>query len=131
MPPKNRHRGQQFIVPTLSKSNPTDPASYRTVGSVKGMPLNWQDDITKQMQPAVLAFHDGEASPDELRLVIIYLQHYIHAPALLEEYPFKQYMDSETVEQLKALRERSMALTELKEVQDFLWDCLGLGIDPL
>lgn len=120
----------EIIVPVLNKNNPTDPASYRDVGSVKGMPLNWKDDITNQMQPAVLAFLDAEASPEELRLVIIYIQHHIHAPCWLETYPFDE-IDDECQEALQKLRERSLELKTQEDVNQYIHDCLEWGIDPL
>lgn len=120
----------QQIKAILNPKNPTDPASYRDVGPVKGMPLNWQDDITGQMPRAVLAYLDQDASPEQLRLVIIYIQHHIHAPCFLEAYPFDE-IDDEYQEALKKLRERSLALKTQEDVNQYINDCMEWAIDPL
>lgn len=115
---------------TFNPEKPTNPASYVALGQVTGLPLGWQDDVTGGMQDAVMAYLNQRPTREELRLVIAYIQHHIHAPCFLEEWPFPDD-DEERIAQVRALREKAMELTTLEDVNEYINQALEIGLDPL
>ena len=119
-----------FQVPVLNLDNPTDPQSYRNMGPVSGAPLNWQDDITGRMKAAVMAYLDQKPTADQLRIVICYIQHHIHAPCWLETPPWGE-VDKEMADEIRALRALSLKLKTTQDVNRFINRALKIAIDPL
>lgn len=118
------------LVTLFNVGNPTDPKNYHSNGRVSGLPLNWQDDVTGTMRAAVMAYLDQKPTDEQLKLVIAYIQHHIHAPCFLERSPWGE-VDEETARAIKALRAKSMEMKTLKDVNHYINRALGVGLDPL
>lgn len=115
---------------TLNLDFPTHPSNYVQVGMVQGMPLNWQNCATFGMQQAVMAYLNQRPSGEELQLVIAYIKHHIHAPCWLEQSPFGE-VDEEMAASIRALRERSLQLKTVEDVNEYINAALAVALDPL
>lgn len=116
-------------VAIFDPKNPTAPHSYVHRGFVQGMPLYWGDDVSGVMLAAVRAYHDQQPTPEQLRMVIAYIQHHIHAPCWLESSPFNVNEEAEAT--IRALRERSLTLASVVDVNEYIHEAIGIGLDPL
>ncbi|MCL4296305.1 MAG: hypothetical protein KJ077_11275 [Anaerolineae bacterium] len=117
-------------IPTLNLEKPTDPANYIDREFARGTPLNWQDDVTGRLRAAVMDYLNQKPTDEQLKLVIAFVQHHIHAPCWLEASPFGE-VDEEMAAEIKALRELSLTLVSLKDVNQFINRAIGIGLDPL
>lgn len=117
-----------IIIDLLAK--PTAPENYHNRGAVAGLPLNWQDDTSGQMLGAVMAYLRQDPTPEELKLVIAYLQYHIHAPAWLDG-ALMGPIDPAIVAEIEALRAQALAMTTLEEVNQYIYRALRAAIDPL
>jgi len=107
------------------------PNIYRDVGHVKGLPLNWRDDVTGQLPAAVNAYldHGIDGTPlttAQLGLVREFMMHYIGAPCWdhMNE-------DESLAADLAALRRDVVTLQTPEQMREWIHRCLDLGIDPL
>jgi len=114
----------------LDLENPTDPANYIDREFSAGTPFNWQDEASGQLMQAVMAYLRQEPTPEQLQLVIKYLQYYIHAPVWLDGAVIGP-IDPEIVAEIVALRELSLKMTNLAEVNQYIYRALRVAIDPL
>lgn len=121
---------ETFNLTTLNLQDPTNPRNYVDRPFAVGTPLNWQDDVTGQTQAAVMGYLNQTPTPEQLKIVIAYLQYHIHAPCWLEQSPFGE-VDEEMADEIKALREQSLKLTSLKEINQYINRALGIALDPL
>lgn len=119
-----------FRVPTLDLHNPTDPKNYVDRPFAKGTPLNWQDDISGIVSGAVMAYLKQDVTPEQLAIVIAYMQYHIHAPCWLEQSPFKE-VDEEMAAEIRQLRGRSLKLETLEDVNRYIEAALDAALDPL
>lgn len=110
------------MVDNLDFRNPTNPAYYN-FGPVPGIPLQWQNETTGRLRTAISAYLEQKPTDHQLKLVIAYLQHYVHAPAWLQ--------DPELAADVKALQAKSLTLKTIEEAKAFIQDAVALGIDPL
>lgn len=117
-------------LPVFILSDPTNPSSYREVSTIKGCPLNWQDDVDGRLQEAVMAYLNQTPTPKQLQLVIAYIQHHIHAPCWLESSPFGD-VDGEMATEILELRELSLSLTTREDVNAYIHRALDSALDPL
>lgn len=115
---------------TLNLEFPTHPSNYVPRGIVQGTPLNWRDDITGRMESAVMAYLKQMPDEEQLKLVIAYIKHHIHAPCWLEQSPFDE-VDEEMEAEIHALRERSLQLKTVEDVNEYINAALAVGLDPL
>jgi len=105
------------------------PAVYR---EPMGLPLRWQDDQTGELPKAVWAYLNHGAGkvkepPTEEQLSTLkdYLAYYIKAPCWMHN--AAEGMEAE----LKAaILKIDLAVTH-KDIRDFIYACLDMGIDPL
>ncbi len=117
-------------IAVFNPENPTDPKGYVSRGPVSGLPLSWQDDMSGQTQAAVMAYLEQEVTPQQLKLVIAYIQHHIHAPCFLESSPFGN-VDSWMIGYITGLRQKSLALETIEDVNEYIDAALEVGLDPL
>jgi hypothetical protein len=80
---------------------------------------------TRAAIAAYIAFRDDPVmepapTPDQVRLVAQYCQHYIQAP-----------MFTCPAYELAQLRDAVMYIRTVQELADWLWDCRRIGIEPL
>lgn len=115
---------------TLNLEFPTHPSNYVPRGPVQGTPLNWRDDVTGRMESAVMAYLKQTPDEEQLKLVIAYIKHHIHAPCWLEKSPFGE-VDEEMAEEIRALRKRSLQLKTLEDVNEYISAALHSALDPL
>ncbi|MEZ4684170.1 MAG: hypothetical protein R2932_59165 [Caldilineaceae bacterium] len=117
---------------SLDLANPTNPANYvdRYGGALPGSPLNWRDDVSGQMQETILSYLEQRSTPEQLKTLIAYLQHYIYAPCWLEQNPFGE-VDEEIAAAIRKLREQAKRMVTLHEVNDFINEMINIGLDPL
>jgi hypothetical protein len=118
-----------FQLPVLNLENPTDPALYVKRGTVEGMPLYWRDDVTGRLPAAVMAYLNHKPTPEQLGLVIKYIQHHIHAPCFLEKSPFE--VIDELAEEIRALRALSLELKTIQDVNQYIHRALAWALDPI
>lgn len=121
-------------LPVFDKDHPTDQKNYIDRPFAQGTPLNWRDDTTGVMPAAVMAYLNQTPTDDQLQLVIAYIQHHIHAPCFLEKSPFHTAnADPETSfePEIKALRETSLKLKTLKDINKYINQALEIALDPL
>jgi hypothetical protein len=93
--------------------------------------MYWQDDVTGKMQEVVKAHLDQNPTPDQLKIMIAYLQHFIHAPCWLEQSPSFGKIDPEIADKIRTLREQSLGLKSLDDVNQFINSAMEIAIDPL
>lgn len=110
--------------------DPTHPKNYCSRGPVVGLPRNWQEEVSGQLVAAIMAYLRQEPTPEQLQLVIKYLQHHIHAPIWLDA-GFLGPIDPQIAGEIKALREMSLTLNSLAEVNAYIQRALSAAIDPL
>ena len=117
---------------TLDLQHPTDPKNYvdRMGGRLAGAPLYWRDDQTGQMQSIILSYLEQRSTPEQLKLVIAYIQYHIHAPCWLESNLMGQ-PSPEMTEAIINLRKRSLTLRTLADVNQYISAALTWAIDPL
>lgn len=120
------------LIAGLDLTNPTNPANYvdRYGGALRGTPLNWQDDVSGQMQEIVMSYLEQRATPEQLHRLIAYLQYHIHAPCWLESNPFGE-VGEEMATEIRALRRRSLTLKTMADVNAYIHAALEIAIDPL
>lgn len=116
----------KMMFKTLNLDFPTHPSNYVQ----EGMPLNWQNCATFSMQQAVIAYLNQTPSEHELNMVIAYMKHHIHAPCWLEQSPFGE-VDEATAAEIRALRERSLQMKTVEDVNAYIQAALAVGLDPL
>lgn len=123
----------KFKIPTVDLADPTNLKNYQNTFFSKGVPVYWQEDVTGTMQRAVTAYLSQALTADQLKLVIAYCQHYIHAPCWLEESPFNaDGADiSEIAQEITELRKQSLEMETLEDVNLFVRSSLEAGLDPL
>ena len=103
-------------------------------GPMGGMPLRWQDEQSRHMSRAIMAFFNHvvknpgyeRLSDEHFEMVREYGQYYINAPCWVNN----AEGDEEILAQLETLRKQ---ITEAKTVQDidqWIDACLEVGIDP-
>ena len=97
---------------------------------VKGIPLNWQNEVSGRLEKAVMAYLNQTPTPEQLKIVIAYIQYHIHAPCWLESSPFGK-IDEDMVIEINSLRTQSLNLTSLKDVNQYIHKALEIGLDPL
>ena len=90
-------------------------------------PLRWQDDQTGELPAAVMAYFDRKQTPEQLELVRDYCQYYINAPC----WDNNPYNDEENRRELREVREAIKRVKTHKELNDWIYQCLDMGIDPL
>ncbi len=131
-----KHPGEDDIrfffypLPRLVLEHPIDPKNYVDRQFAKGTPLTWRDDITGQLQAAFMAYLNHTPAPEQLQLVIAYLQYHIHAPCWLETWPLDG-LDDEIRAEIMALRELSLMLKTIDDVHQYLRRAMEIGLDPL
>jgi len=118
----------------------TVPPIYRNIGPVKGLPLNWRDEVTGVLPAAVKAYLDNRIDGtqlDEIQLEIVrvFMEHYINAPC------WDHMLTEVSEETLQEIAGERLALVGLRLDVAFLktpeamamWigRCLDIGIDPL
>lgn len=114
----------------LNLKTPTAPENYVDREFASGTPLNWQDDITNQMRDAVMSYLNQKPTPEQLRIVISYIQYHIHAPCWLERSPFDG-AENEMANDIRSLREQSLKLETLDDVNQYINAALNIALDPL
>jgi hypothetical protein len=117
-------------VHTLDLSNPTAPTNYVAQTILQGSPVHWRDDVFGKLAHAILAYLNRTPTAEQLRMVIAYLQHHIHAPCWLEQSPYENAEEA-LGDQLRALRSASLAMVAIEDVDRFLLGCIQIGLDPL
>lgn len=116
-------------LPRLDLEHPLDPSNYVDRPFAAGCPLVWQDDVTGRLRCAFLAFLSGNPTPDELHLVIAYIQYHIHAPCWLETWPLTSPQEYES--QILELRRLSLTLKTVDDVRHYLRQAQEISLDPL
>ena len=85
-----------------------------------GIPLYWRDDISGELARVVMIYlRREELTEVQLDLFKRYLEHFIKAPCWIGE------------SELARLRKVVGKLKTVPEVDQFLKDCLKIGLDPL
>ncbi len=107
------------------------PNVYRTIGSLKGLPLNWRDEVTGILPRSVNAYLDNriDGTPltkEELELVRVYMEHYINAPCWNH-----MNEDEDTAADLAALRRDVLIIESADHMGAWIGRCLDVGLDPL
>ena len=102
--------------------------------SFMGLPLPWQDEQSGVIKAAIRAFleHQVEGtslSEEHLKLTIQYLRYYIHAPCWYEEWPCEPGIDDP--ESIRKVRRQALEMGTVADIEQFIQDCLEIGIDPL
>ncbi len=120
-------------LPRLDLEHPTAAGNYVDRPWAKGTPLTWQDDITGRLCMAMLAFLSGNPAPDDLHLMIAFIQYHIHAPCWLETLPMEEGedLDEELKNKIRALRALSLTLKTVADIRQYLDRALNIGLDPL
>lgn len=116
-----------LIESPLGENKGWSVAGYRTVGTIAGLPLNWQDETTGILPAAVRAYWVESATDEQLKLVALFLRYYIDAPCWnhMQDIP-------ETVGELACLRnDAANHLNSRHEIDFWLRRALDLGLDPL
>lgn len=111
--------------------NPTAASNYQDLdgGNLRGAPLYWQTDVSGKMQKIIFSYLERRCNPGQLRILIAYLQHYIHAPMWLDH---DLGPISESIErQIAAIRRQSMAMATIADVDSCINAMVKLGLDPL
>ena len=103
------------------------PKFYRP-GIGGGGPLRWQDDVTGVLPRAVMAFvnYGGKQSnvpPTEQQLGLVreYMEYYVNAPCWRQG----------DAHELDVLREKIQTLHTVEDLDNFIHECLRIGLDPL
>jgi|SRR5215471_1117179 len=119
------HRFCHHLAVTQLAPPPPSFPSLRTLPYVAplGLPLAWRDEQSGVLPAAIKAYFDAALgrdtiTADQLVLLINYLIYYINAPCWKGE-------------GLEALRLRVGELRTRADVDDFLDQCLEIGLDPL
>ena len=116
---------------TLNLQNPTDPSSYQQLGHIIGLPLYWHNCTHPAIPQAIQAYLEQRATAQQLKFVIAYLQHLIHAPCWLEAFPSSNGPAATTATEIAALRQFSLTMTTVEQVNHFINRALDINIDPL
>lgn len=103
------------------------PNFYRP-GIGTGGPLRWQDDVTGVLPAAVFAFFqygvkqsDVPPTEEQLGLVREYMEYYVNAPCWQQD----------DTKKLDTLREKIQVLKTVQELNDFIYECMEIGLDLL
>ena len=119
---------QEIKSMIFNADNPTDPSSYVVqFQGIGATPLNWQNEQTGVLRGAIMAYLNQAQTVQQLRLVIAYVQHYIHAPCwadIVVDEPDRQ-------QALEQLQKSSMALLTVSDVNQWLGESVKFGVDPL
>ena len=97
-----------------------------------GGPLYWRDEVTGVLSSAIWNFINSNASTGadvmptarQLKIVQEYLEYYIHAPCW-------DIPDNAFADELEELRQSSKRMRTEKEIHDWIFRALEIGIDPL
>jgi len=125
----NDYISDPLSIRVFDLSDPTNPQNYVNRGVVKGIPLCWKDDLTGITTQAIKAYLSGDHDPDDIKIVIAYCQHFIHAPCWLEARPFQAPPGAE--QHIQRLRAESMQLKTARELDRWIESAISAGIDPL
>jgi len=98
----------------LNFKTPTKPSYY-----MNGVPHSWQNETTGRLRAAIMAYLSKTPTDYQLKLVIAYAQHYLHAPCW------------DDVVAIKGLRAQSMNLETIDQVNHLINLALKVDIDPL
>jgi len=116
---------EEIHIIQVANVGPQMPNYYR---APLMLPLRWQDEQSGVLPTAVLAFLDHgikqRSTPpteEQLKLICGYLKYYIDAPC---------WQQGDT-EELDKLRKKAKTLKTGQDINDFIWDCMEIGIDPL
>lgn len=106
------------------------PNIYRTAGSITGLPLNWQDEVSGVLPAAVTAYLNNRidgTTIDEMQLELVraFMQHYIEAPC------WNHMRDGDESATLDSLRKDVLTIRTPEEMGQWIHRCLDIGIDPL
>lgn len=121
-------------LPVIDLANPTDPNNYVDRSYAQGMPIHWRNDQTGTLPAAVRAFYNQDATPEQLKLVIAYIQHHIHAPCFLEKSPFLSADPDPDITfepEIKALRKLSLTLVTAADISAYISRAMDIALDPL
>lgn len=94
-----------------------------------GLPFYWRDEQTGVLPAAMQAYVFYVANPegypaptaDQLRLVIDYFRYVINAPCWRVD----------IIGKLSQARVLASGMTTIEQVEQFIDDCLAIGIDPI
>ncbi len=97
-----------------------------------GGPLRWQDEQSGVLPGAVMAYFNHRQVPSQTKIVVEYLRYYIHAPC----WDNNPYHDAVSRAELAVMRSRIVtiqagSLADEREIEQWIADCLEIGIDPL
>jgi hypothetical protein len=111
-------------------NDPINPQHYHSIGKIEGFPVNWRDDVTGKLPAAVMAFLEGNPSPEDVTLVIQYIKHHIHAPCWIETAPKDEYFPEHKAE-IDKLRAKAMGMKTEADIREYINHSLDYGLDPL
>ena len=115
----------------LDLDHPRAAANYRTgkVGDieVEGLPVHWKH--SDELLAVVGRFKLHLLEPGDLQKVIAFIQHHIHAPCYFEKYPYGE-LPAPLARTVKVLRQRSLDLQTLSDVDNWVLMAAGYGLDP-
>ncbi|NEQ29666.1 MAG: hypothetical protein F6K04_01495 [Leptolyngbya sp. SIO4C5] len=92
-----------------------------------GCPLYWRNEESGQLAPAITAYIQNKATPEELAIVKTYFEHWIKAPCW-DENP---YLSAKTKAELDQLREAIASAETLDDLHQWQNKALEAGHDPL
>lgn len=88
-----------------------------------GGPLYWRNEQSGVLPAAVWAYLNHCATDSQLKLLSEYLEYYIHAPCW--------DLPGGFLGELEELRQSSKTMRTEKEIHDWIFKALNVGIDPL
>lgn len=113
-------------------NSPTDPKSYRTIPQISGgVPQNWEDDVTGRLPAAIHAYYDAAPSDEDIKLVIAYCQHHIHAPCWMVNHNELPESDEEFKNDYLELCRLSLQLKTKDDIYEYILKSMEWGLDPL
>jgi len=89
-----------------------------------GGPMYWRNEQSGVLPAAVWSYLHHTATEQQLSLLREYLEYYIHAPCW-------DIPDNAFLEELEELRQSSKTMRTTKEIHDWIFRALEIGIDPL
>ena len=118
-------------ITVFDYNDPINPRNYHDMdsGHLRGVPLYWRHDITGEMQSIMRSYLEQRCNANQLRIVIAYLQHFIHAPLWLENIPLGAA--TEMTAAILAIRQQSMAMTTIEDVNACIDAMMKIALDPL